>query len=45
MEQERLICHKCEGILFPEHMGRKCPYCGEWIYFHKSRKAMEDLTP
>jgi len=38
-----LICHKCRGVLLEIHMGKKCPYCGEWTYTHLSEKALEDL--
>lgn len=44
MTTEKLICHKCKGVLFPEHMGHKCPYCGAWTYFHMSREAITELN-
>lgn len=38
-----LICHECKGMVLKEHMGKRCPYCKEWLYIHMSKESLLKL--
>jgi len=43
-KNELYNCPKCGAKLKEEHMGRKCPGCFEWQYYHTSLNAKLDYN-
>ena len=33
----KFYCHKCDKEVLETQMGKKCPYCKEWLYHHLSK--------
>ena len=38
-----LVCPKCDEVLSEMIMGKKCPACDSWTYYHESRKRFYQL--